>query len=327
MKLASRAALAAFAVTFVFGLSLASGCGSSTPTTTSVQVPASKGGVVAAPGDKGKLTIPANALGADTTITLALSPAASDTVTEIFDFGPSGTTFSTPATLEIAADASKLATGKSFALAVQEGTTWKPIAGSTYANGKVSGPVAHFSKFTVVLVDGNVVVMSDCANEIAAFQACGGDIVGTWSYENYCFNSKVLGSDPFRGQCPGFMGSLNLNIAGDITVTATTTQVSATTITFETDWSIPTSCFSLDAGFYTSCAQVQQVLAKSDGGCTDTGSSCNCKQTSSQSQDAGEVKPRDNDGGMGEYCVKNGKLYISDLKPDGGGALIILKKK
>ncbi len=326
---------------------VAASCGPSTttpPEKVSVEVTASKGGVVASKDGKSSLNIPASALSKDTTITLEVSAPANGSVTDVLDFGPSGTTFSTPATLDIAVDASKLVSGKKFSLAVEENGKWVAIAGSTYANGKVSGPVAHFSKYTIVLIDGMVVLMSQCQNEIDAYTACGGDVVGNWTVADYCLRSRTLGPDPFKGQCPGFEGSAEIKITGDFTITSTTTQFGALTSSVTVGYKVPLSCFNnADAGFfYMDCAQLQSALSKKDGGtqgtCAVVGSVCDCSLTDQQGmQAAQEPKPYkvsgsnfiDADGGVskGTFCVKNNKLYVSTPEADGGGNLVIFNKK
>ncbi len=323
-------------------------CGPSTTTTppekVSVDVTASKGGVVASKDGKASLNIPASALGKDTTITLEISAPANGSVTDVLDFGPTGTKFSTPATLDVAVDASKLVSGKKFSLAVEENGKWVAIAGSTYANGKVSGPVDHFSKYTIVLIDGMAVLMSQCQSEIDAYQACGGDPVGTWSVADYCLRSRTLGPDPFEGKCPNFVGSIDLKIAGDFTITSTTTQFGEISSSVTFGYKVPLTCFNnLDAGFYLKdCAELQAVMSKKDGGtqgtCAVVGSVCDSALTEQQgTQPAQMAKPFkysgsnfiEEDGGIGKgsFCVKNNKLYVSTPEADGGGNLVIFNKK
>lgn len=331
---AAAALAAAFAIT--------SSCGTSTTATVSTPITAAKGGLVEAPSGKGKLNIPADALGTDTTITLALSPATDGSASEVFEFGPSGTKFSKPAMLEIAVDASKVVAGKTMTLALFENGKWNPIAGSTYASGKVTGPVAHFSKFTVIFVDGNAVLTSACESEIAAYSPCGGNIVGTWYFKDYCFKSKILGADPFNGKCPGFIGTIEYTIDGPFTVTSTTTQAGALTSTISYNWTIPVSCFSVDAGIVQkSCADLQASFKKKeDGGvtgtCSEVGANCVCVQSEAKTEPAKNPEPYSvsgnnfvqGDGGISTttYCVKNDKLYVNATTADGGGTLVVFRK-
>jgi hypothetical protein len=122
----------------------------------SVTVGAS-GGTLQLP-DGASLTVPPGALAAETVISAHRTdvPSASD-FAAVYEFGPSGTAFSVPATLTVPVDGSQLPTGSTnphVAIALQNGATWTIVSGSTYdqALGQVSAPVEHFSTLGVVWI-------------------------------------------------------------------------------------------------------------------------------------------------------------------------------
>ena len=156
--------LAAVVLAFAMGAaSIVGACSSDDPTpaptgggTTSgsTRISAAAGGIVADPSGRTSLSIPPGALAKDTDITLAITPKSSSALVEISDFGPDGLTFLKPATLSIKGDAALAPSGKSLAIAVGEGAEFKPIEGSTYANGAATASITHFSKYTLVAVGG-----------------------------------------------------------------------------------------------------------------------------------------------------------------------------
>ena len=91
------------------------------------------------------LTIPAGALG--TAVRVSMTDLGSDpgdpSVFHEYRFGPTGTTFSTPATVDLPAP--PLAAGQVPVIEVSDdGVTWVAVA-TTLSNGRVSGPISHFS--------------------------------------------------------------------------------------------------------------------------------------------------------------------------------------
>src|SRR5262249_34532478 len=91
------------------------------------------------------LTIPAGALSNAVSISmLDLGSHSRDpSVFHVYSFGPSGTPFSTPARLDLTAP--PLAAGQASGSEVSDdGLIWTPNT-TTMSNGRVSGPISHFS--------------------------------------------------------------------------------------------------------------------------------------------------------------------------------------
>jgi hypothetical protein len=91
------------------------------------------------------LTIPPNALNATVPITMVdLGGDPSDaSVFHVYQLGPDGTTFATPATVDLPAPA--LAAGHTAVIEVTQGNGWVAIP-TTLSGGRVSGPISHFSQ-------------------------------------------------------------------------------------------------------------------------------------------------------------------------------------
>lgn len=91
------------------------------------------------------LTVPPDALAAPVSITMRDQGGDPNNskVFHVYSFGPNGTTFAKPATVDLPAP--PLAAGESAVIEVSDdGVNWTAIA-TTASNGRVSGPIAHFS--------------------------------------------------------------------------------------------------------------------------------------------------------------------------------------
>lgn len=281
--------------------------------TVSVAVTAAEGGEVAAADGKGRLAIPPGALGTDTTITLDVAAPTDGSATPVYDFGPEGTTFNTPATLTIAFDGT-VPEGKKPVLAVFENGAWAEIPGSSLAGGNVSGPVAHFSRFTVIFVDGEAIIHSECADLAAAFQACGGDPTGSWTVDKICSGDGSIGEDPFQGRCPGASAGIELEIDGTITfadgkITPQTTRTSIITLY------VPKACIG---------GQPCAMIADAEDGwtCEETAETCDCTKSQVDMDDETDISDYVVEGNEivqtqnGEtkrlpFCVQDGRLTVS----------------
>jgi hypothetical protein len=281
--------------------------------TVSVAVTAAEGGEVAAADGKGRLAIPPGALGTDTTITLDVAAPADGSATPVYDFGPDGTMFATPAMLSIAFDGT-VPEGKKPVLAVFEDGAWAEIAGSSLAAGNVSGPVSHFSRFSIIFVDGEAILHSECADVAAAFQPCGGDPTGSWSVDQICSGDGSIGEDPFEGNCPGFSAGIDVEVDGTITfangkITPQTTTTSVITLY------VPKACIG---------GQPCAGIADPEEGwtCVETAETCDCSNTKVNTDDEMDVSDYVVEGNEivqtqnGEtkrlpFCVQDGRLTVS----------------
>ena len=90
------------------------------------------------------LTVPAGALSG--TVLIKMTDLGSDptdpSVFHVYDLQPSGTTFASPAIVDLPAPA--LNVGESVVIEVNDGSGWVAVA-TTLNAGRVSGPIAHFS--------------------------------------------------------------------------------------------------------------------------------------------------------------------------------------
>lgn len=127
------------------------GSSSAAPTTASKTIGAAGGTVTLTGG--AAVQIPAGALAADTTVTVAqLATPPAGAVGAAYDLGPSGTTFSQPVTVSLPVPAGTV-----------NPTVWTKAAGAahftslptTVSGGVASAPASHFSVFVLGPVDLN----------------------------------------------------------------------------------------------------------------------------------------------------------------------------
>lgn len=235
-------------------------------------IAAAEGGAITTPAGEAAIDIPANALGGDTTITIDVLPAVEDTASAIYDFGPDGTKFATPARIALEFTGA-VPEGKRAILAWQDGTNWIEVPGSSLSNGKVSGDVDHFTHFAVVFRDGEAVVISGCAQVADAFSPCGGDVMGDWVMSDLCFADMVIDGGSMAEACPEMQMDVQMDWDGTVTFDGTNMirriEVARSTM----QMNIPRSCLPPGA----TCDMLSESM--DDGGCQSVGESCDCSQS------------------------------------------------
>jgi len=300
------------------------GAGSRAPSTlepgdkTSKKISAAAGGEVSLGGVT--LAIPGGALATDTTVTIEVldkadQPGAADIVADVFDFGPDGTEFSKPVTLEFDAGDIKVPSGKQAVIAFLDGNDWTTLEDSELAGGKITATTTHFTPFTVrliVLADGGVQqVGGQCAPD--DFDACGGDLVGTWEYTAACITlppDALSGSsdqNPFAMCTDPPQFSATVDLAGSTTFDADGTYTLEQNVTISSDLLVPASCVdTLTMGMLDTAMACDQILSgtiDADGNCVGA---------------AGDPSTSMNTG-SGTWSAEGGKLTIEDTSPPDGG--------
>jgi hypothetical protein len=291
--------------------------------TYSQPITAAQGGTLATPSGSASLAVPAGALAADVELTVTVAAAAGGTASPVYDFGPEGTTFQTPATLSLQFDA-PVPEGKKAVLGLEVDGAWQEVPGSSASGNVVTGSVSHFSHYAIILVDGQAVLTSDCANVVHDFQPCGGDVVGTWHFVDLCFDATAIGTDPTNGQCPGAHADIDLDLDGTVEFTAdgqSTTTFNGQTVT--TSIEVPASC--LPAG--KQCSDIAD-----DAMCAQSGANCECTKVESKPAEApktqayrieGNTLIFKNDDGSDddpkEYCVQGNRAVVHEHKEDTDG--------
>jgi len=143
----------------------------------------------------------------------------------IYDFGPDGTEFSEPATLTLPAAGTPGDDEEAVIAWLDESTnTWKNLETTVNADGSLSADIVHFTQFVVRF---NGVVTDDCG-----FEACGGNVVGTWNVTGVC----AKGTTELEDICPDAVAEIDLQLSGTATFesdgTRTTNFTSKATITY-----------------------------------------------------------------------------------------------
>jgi hypothetical protein len=270
-------------------------------------VTAAEGGTIATASGTASLTIPAGALATDTEITLAVE-AASGTETSVYNFGPDGTTFATPVDLSIKYDGTP-GDDKEAVLAWYNGTEWEEVPGSTVAGDMVTGKISHFSKFSIILVGKDVVVVSECKSVAEEFSACGGDVEGTWKFKDVCMDDTVIGSNPFESTCP--TATVEVEVEWDATITFnadnTYTQV-MNSQSMTATYNVPVSCLTPHGGAAV-CVSGEEGIFGEEATCAVESDICVCHSSN--------VSTSDDPNQSGTYAVEGNKLSINEA--DGGG--------
>lgn len=114
------------------------------------KVTRSAGGTLRTASQGATLTVPPSALAADRDLTVSVTAATADTASAIYNFGPDGTFFRSPAVLRIQGP-STVPAGFRPVLAFQSGGRWNPILGSRVDGQFVTAEVRHFTPYAVVL--------------------------------------------------------------------------------------------------------------------------------------------------------------------------------
>lgn len=296
-------------------------------TPSGTRIAAATGGTVSDADGIVTLTIPKGALAEDTDISLAVSPASAETVSGIFDFGPDGLTFLAKATLSVKVDAASIA-DKDVAIALETNGKFVPLEGSTYANGVVTAPIEHFSKFSVVYLEGKA-VKTACDEAVEAFEACGGDLLGTWTIDAFCVAevSDIPGDPCPERKLDVAIDPRNLSFTfGDDGVFEHSDGYFIFTMTS----TLPLSCFEGES----SC-EAASGLCKGDAVCTCTEVESDIYRAAegTYATDGSTVTTElpDDEGGTDvvsyEYCVKEGTLYLLDKGVKGAGAALWTLKK
>jgi hypothetical protein len=257
--------------------------------TLTVAVSADEGGTVADEAGTAALVIPAGALATDQDITLAVSAASNGAETNVYDFGPDGLSFEAPVTLSIDYDG-EVPDGMKAVLAVEENGEWVEIDGSSASAGVVSGEITHFSAFTVILVNGEIVLTSACADRLDGFTPCGGDLQGAWTLHEFCFPPIDAGSSDSGFQCSGMYVDVDYQVSGTITFTADTVTVGEQQSSMSSMLNVPVSCL-------TSSGATCDMLADDTTSCAVSGDLCQCSEPASTNTDpAGEPENYSVDG-------------------------------
>jgi len=283
-------------------------------------VTAASGGTLSTASGGAALQVPAGALAQDTTLTVEVVMADADTASSVYNYGPDGTTFlkAVTLTLRYGGDAPS---DKTPVLGTYTGGKWVEVTGSSFSGGVVSGPITHFSKFSIILVGKDIIAVSGCSDVASKFKACGGSVGGSYQITDVCFSDTVLGQNPLAASCP--TASLDVEITWDGTVvfTASTVTMNITSQTNTITINVPNTCLT---DFGKTCAEVGTSIDMTS--CTNSGSVCSCTQTQTGTNpEAPTPMPYQVAGsnlvlgdGTLPYCVAGNKLTLEMSDTDTG---------
>lgn len=293
------------------------------PEGVSVDVSAADGGTVASEDGKAELTIPAGALAEDTTITLAVEAASGDAQADIYNFGPDGLTFLKPVKLAIDV-AGTVPEGKKAVLAWLDGDKWTAVEGSALADGAVAGDITHFSKFTIIFTEDEIILSSDCGELATSFVACGGNVDGKWKFDDVCFDQASLGENPLKDSCP--TATMSVDLTWDATVEFAGGNYTMNLVKQEMNLllTVPKTCLPVGSG----CDVFGEDMT-----CVDTGETCECtkieineegnSETGTYVVEGTSLVMTDSDGEVSTspYCVSGDKVAVEITDTDDEGKI------
>jgi hypothetical protein len=294
-------------------------------TMASMMITATTGGTLSS--GAATLLVPAGALAGDKLLTVSAQapeadlPGRDSIAGDVYDFGPSGTTFTVPVALTLPLGGGVPA-GKKAVVAWLDPASgqWFPVP-STVEGEKVRGLVTHFTRFALLLLQDSAL----CPYA----GACGGSLDGTWKYTNSCL--KATESD--AAQC-GTAGAVKMRqeyqVGGTVTIAQgrfdATQMITASATLFYTP-----ACLAEIRGAGVpdaDCATLQEAWRKQNpaaawvcAGTVEQGCSCLLTQSLSAktagavvitgqqvafNEDGKPVKP------PGDFCVKGTSLTVRD---------------
>jgi hypothetical protein len=179
----------------------------------------------------------------------------------------------------------------------------------------------------------------------SAFKACGGDIVGTWSVEDVCFEDAAA---LFEGQlsdpeCDGTFRGVDAHASGTYAFSKDGVASSDITIQLDLDTVWSKSCLSAIAGsaivdLAATCRSVERtysMVAEFEGAsCSVKGSACACLITSTPMNvtSSGQYKVEGKelvdvvDGDSNPFCVAGDTLTLSITSSSLSGQIILTRK-
>jgi hypothetical protein len=289
------------------------------------------------------LNVPAGAVDGDLTVTVAVEakkgkPDEKNILVDIYDFGPDNTQFNKPVELsfDMAGVKANMDEG-TVQVAWLDGDKWQTLP-TTVKDGKATAETTHFTPFTIIFVlkdDGTIVQDGgECSGD---FDACGGDISGTWNFSGACasFPNPYDTADPENpfAMCkdkPSF--AFTLDLSGTVTFGADGSFEVHQTTTSSADAKVPASCLaSVGGAMYTPdmvCTDLLKGTLESSGDCSllaaepqveqndETGTyttegSTLTVTTNGDGADAGADEPD-----MNEYCVQGDTLTVRFTETD-----------
>ena len=255
--------------------------------------------------------IPQGAIDSDKEISVKVNtkkgkPKEKDIAIDVYEFGPD-TQFAVPVKITFDLKGVSLNNKKADVVYLSQEDTdkWIPLTDSKVQNGKITATTTHFSEYTVLLTEvegGGGAVGGQCET---GFQACGGDIVGTWSYTSACaigFDTPD-GGIPYPCKDPGGYET-RTEISGTITFNSDGTYVVNRTLNLVYNNVLPLSCLE-----EISEASGQPFTCEMTGGMIE-GDDCVVS-----SADETPI-PEESDG---VYAVNGNQVAFTDVELTDGG--------
>jgi hypothetical protein len=164
----------------------------------------------------------------------------------------------------------------------------------------------------------------DGSGERCEFEACGGDIVGTWEVDSACVTIDELPAPSDDPECQDFVRDYSAEVSGTITFTADGTTATSLTNTISLDVAVTSACWEAMSGTELTSAYCDALEAQllaggefSAAACSFTSGTCLCSlvvpptttnETGTYTVDGNELI--DQDGEAAGYCVNDDQLTM-----------------
>jgi hypothetical protein len=179
----------------------------------------------------------------------------------------------------------------------------------------------------------------------SAFEACGGDVVGTWNVKDVCYEGflKLFDAELEEPECDGTFRSVDAQVSGTYTFSKDGTLSQDLTLQVDIDTLWSKSCLSAIAGgasvdIDATCKSLENTYsmqAEFEGAsCSVKGSACACLITSTpmaeMSSGAYKVQGKNlvdvMDGDSTPFCVAGDTLTLSATSSSLNGQIILVRK-
>jgi hypothetical protein len=170
------------------------------------------------------------------------------------------------------------------------------------------------------------------------FQACGGDLTGTWTFDGMCgegdIATSMMDTSGLPPECSDIIKSFSMNISGTL-IYANGTETSDVNMTMTARAVYSSACINAEAGTSVAvsqalCDAMSSGMSSTDGPtmtCKLASGGCDCNMTMSQSAQESDTYTVSGStltysgGDTIEFCVSGTKLTVRPTPDPGAPAM------
>lgn len=205
------------------------------------------------------------------------------------------------------------------------------LAAFAIACGGGNGDDGEEEPDIVEQVDDKPPIPADCLEASTQFEACGGDVIGTWKMTTMCMDEEEGFENPFAEQCPE--STLDADIFVDATFTFDETTLTTDFVEMKVDMTltIPNDCLGIPG---PTCDGLNQDQNEMD--CAEEGDNCICvavlegdtadpPEVNTYVKEGNELVVTDPEGKVDNipYCINGDKGVVKSTEEDEGKTEIV----